>query len=477
MDSFALIIFGITSNLAQNKLLPALYDVCEKGLLPKDTSIVGIARKPKTHEDLISEIRGALEQGRKKGSIKEDVFLKLTKNFKYIDGNVEGYDLYQKIRTNLQHLSTHGLPTNNKIFYLATYPELYESILTNLKKSDLNKKTDGWTRLMIEKPIGNNLKRAKKLNKLLLKYFSEEQIYRLDHYLGKETLQNILTFRFNNGIFEHLMNKKHIDHIQITAAEDFGIGERGNYYDSVGALRDVGQNHLLQMLALATMNAPKKFTNQDITSQRIRLIRRLKPVTSSLVLGQYQGYKKDKFVKPNSKAETFFALKTFINNSRYKGVPIYLRAGKNLQRSVAEIAIVFKVGSNRILGHTTKGKEPNILYYRIQPNEGVVIKTLVKKPGHEVEVEPAFMQFCYKYLGVLTDPYEKLIVDVMKGDQTFFIDAPEIEAQWKFIDGFVKSKAKIHKYKAGTWGPKEADDMIIKDGKAWLEPSVQFCQF
>lgn len=477
MEAFTLVIFGITSNLAQNKLLPALYDIYEKGLLPKDTNILGIARKPKTHEVFISEIRGALEHSRKKGSINEDVFLELTKNFKYFDGNVDDYDLYQKIRVNLQYTSANDLTTNNRIFYLATYPQLYQSILINLKKSDLSKQTNGWTRLMIEKPIGNDLKSARKLNKLLLKYFKEEQIYRLDHYLGKETLQNILTFRFNNGIFEHLMNKKHIDHIQITASEDYGIGERGSYYDPVGSLKDVGQNHLLQMLALATMEAPKKFTNKDITYARVKLIKNLKPDIKSLVLGQYKGYTKENNVNQNSKTDTFFALKTQIDNARFKGVPIYLRAGKNLERAVAEIAIVFKVGEKRLLGHTNYGLEPNILYYRIQPNEGVIIKTLVKKPGHEAEVEPAFMQFCYKQLGVLTDPYERLIVDAIKGDQTFFCDAKEVEAQWKFVDLILSTKGKPYLYKPGTWGPKQSDSLIKKDKREWLEPSVQFCQF
>ena len=276
MDSFALIIFGITSNLAQTKLLPALYDITEKGLLPKNTSIIGIARGEKSQKQFTQEILDSLKKAKKK-SLNKEIAGKLAKRFIYFQGDANDFESYKKLQDKLKDLSSKGIEYKNKIIYLATYPELYETILRNLKQSNLNKQTQGWTRLMIEKPIGNDLPSAKKLNKLLLQYFNEDQIYRLDHYLGKETLQNILTFRFNNGIFEHLMNNKNIDHIQITAAEEFGISGRGNYYDSVGALKDVGQNHILQMLALATMNRPQEFTDHAITQERIKLIKSLVP--------------------------------------------------------------------------------------------------------------------------------------------------------------------------------------------------------
>ena len=475
MDSFALIIFGITSNLAQTKLLPALYDITEKGLLPKNTSIIGIARGEKSQKQFTQEILDSLKKTKKKGLNKE-IARKLVKKFTYFQGDANDFELYKKLQDKLKDLSSKGIECKNKIFYLATYPELYETILRNLKQSNLNKQTQGWTRLMIEKPIGNDLPSAKKLNKLLLQYFNEDQIYRLDHYLGKETLQNILTFRFNNGIFEHLMNNKNIDHIQITAAEEFGISGRGNYYDSVGALKDVGQNHILQMLELATMNRPQEFTDHAITQERIKLIKSLVP--QEIVFGQYKGYKKEKNVIKNSKTDTFFSVKAEIANSRFKGVPIYIRAGKMLSRSVAEIAIIFKVQESRILKHKDWGREPNTLFYRVQPNEGVIIKILVKKPGHGVTIEPTYMRFCYRNLSSeLTDPYERLIVDAIQGDQTFFNDAPEIEAQWKFTDLLSKSKQKVHVYKKGSWGPKEAEKLIQKDGRHWIEPSVAFCRF
>ena len=279
----------------------------------------------------------------------------------------------------------------------------------------------------------------------------------------------MLTFRFSNNIFEPLINHEYVDHIQITATESFGIGKRGGYYDTVGALKDVGQNHLLQMLALATMNAPKSFATQAITQQRVKLLKSLTPLPKSLILGQYSGYRREDYVAKNSQTDTYFAFKTFISNSRFGKVPIYIRGGKKLTRTATEIAIVFK------RKHTL---EPNLLIYRLQPNEGIVVKILTKTPGHEKKIEPAYMQFCYKSLNQnLPDPYERLIYDVTRGDQTFFNDAPEIETQWRFIDQLLPKNPQLPPYRSGSWGPKAADQMIAADNRTWLEPSVAFCQF
>lgn len=478
MEPFALIIFGITSNLAQIKLIPALYDIEEKGLLPADTAIIGIARGKKTDKEFKSYFHHVLhlENRHHKHSIKEGVFSKLSSNLHYLDGNLDDPSFYIKLKKYLNSLTKEGI--RNKVYYLATYPNLYESIFKNLKKIGLNKEDRGWVRLMIEKPIGSDLKSARKLNNLLLKYFNENQIFRLDHYLGKETLQNILTFRFGNGIFEPLINNELIDHIQVTAAEDFGIGKRGGYYDSVGALKDVGQNHLLQMLAFATMDAPSEFTNDAVTKERIKILKSLKPFPKSLVLGQYENYREKESVNPNSKMDTFFAFKTEIINARFKGVPIYIRAGKKLSQTVTEIAIVFKNPVNRLFRNMHWGEEPNVLIYRIQPNEGIVLKILVKKPGIKVELEPSYMQYCYRqdpHNHPFPDPYERLILDAIRGDQTFFNDATEVETEWAFIDPLSKKRKNPIIYKEGSWGPKEADKMIEEDGHAWLEPSMEFC--
>lgn len=438
MSPFALVIFGITGNLAQSKLLPAIDDLKKNGLLPPSFTIIGVGRK------------------------------KITGDFDYIQGDLNDSALYEKIK--------HKTSGMNKLFYLATYPELYGTIFRELKKADLHHQRTHSVRLIIEKPFGSNLATSKRLNTLLLSYFNEDQIYRIDHYLGKETLQNILTFRFGNSIFEHLMNYIHIDHIQITSAEDFGILERGGYYDAVGAIRDTGQNHLLQMLALATMDPPKRFTNEDITRERINILSHLVPLPTTLVLGQYNGYKEEGNVSPLSNTETFFAFKTHIKTKRFKDVPIYIRGGKKLKRTVSEVVIVFKEPRFSI-NKDIKGEEPNALIYRIQPNEGIIVKMLVKSPGHFHTVEPTYMQFCYRQLGkTIPSPYERLLYDAIEGDQTFFNDAPEIEAQWKFVDSLDAHKLPVHSYKPGTWGPKEADEMIQEDGREWVEPSLEFCR-
>lgn len=481
MESFALVIFGITGNLAQIKLIPVLYDMAEKNLLPDNISIIGIARSEMTKKELQDYFYKVLhtENIHHRHEIKDEVFKKLCQKLHYLSGNIDDPALYLKLKDYLRNLTNQGFECNNRLYYLATYPHLYNHIFENLQKNNMNKQNSGWVRLIIEKPIGDNLSSAKDLNKLLLKYFTEDQTYRLDHYLGKETLQNILTFRFANGIFEHLVNKDYVDHIQITASEDFGIGKRGGYYDQVGALKDVGQNHQLQMLAFATMDAPLEFKNEAVTRQRLKILKSLVPYPKHVVFGQYEGYTKEEDVDPKSNTDSFYAFKTNINNDRFKNVPIYVRAGKKLAQTVTEISIVFKT-STRLFKQKASANEPNILIYRIQPNEGIVLKILTKKPGHDFKLESEYMQFCYKIdpkTHYIPDPYERLLTDTIRGDKTFFNDADEVETQWAFIDPLVKKRTKPSIYKPGTWGPKEADDLLKKDGKAWLEPSLAFCRF
>lgn len=473
MDSFALIIFGITSNLAEIKLIPALYDMAEKGELPKKMSIIGTARRPLSDDQFkrfITEVVH-IKNIHHLHPIKEDVLNDLLKRMHYIQGPLDDANFYVRLKNFLNQ--------NNRIYYLATYPDLYHYVFEGLQQNQMNTQKRGWVRLMIEKPIGHDLTSARELNDLLLKYFTEDQIYRLDHYLGKETLQNILTFRFSNGIFEPLINKDYIDHIQITATENFGIGKRGGYYDQVGSLKDVGQNHQLQMLAFATMDSPSEFTNEAVTAQRIKILKALVPIPEKVVFGQYKGYTKKERVNPASNTDTFYALKTYINNERFKDVPIFIRAGKKLAQTVTEISIVFKNPTYRLLRHLDLGEEPNVLIYRIQPNEGVVLKMLTKLPGHKIKLQPEYMQYCYRidpHSHYIPDPYERLLIDTIKGDQTFFNDAEEVEAQWAFIDPLAKMRDKPTVYIPGTWGPKEADELIQADGREWLEPSMDFCR-
>jgi glucose-6-phosphate 1-dehydrogenase len=465
MDPFALIIFGITGNLAQIKLIPALYDMEAEGVLPEGAEIIGVARKPQTQEEFSDYIRKTLnsENRHHPHPIKPEVVESLIKKMQHCEGNLDDPLFYARLK---EHISK-----DNRIFYLATYPDLYHTTFENLKKSGLSSHDKGWVRLMIEKPIGNDLESAKKLNQLLDEYFTEDQIFRLDHYLGKETLQNILAVRFGNDVFEPLINKEHIDHIQITATEDFGIGQRGGYFDKVGMLKDTGQNHQLQMLAFATMEKPVDFSSQAIRESRLKLLQSIKPLTDKVVFGQYEGYKQEANVDPNSNIDTFYALKCLIDNDRFRDVPIYIRAGKKLKETVTEVAIVFKGGHNTLI-------------YRIQPNEGIVLKIVTKKPrvgvsGPEIKFEDQYLQYCYRSDPeghALPDPYERLLLDAIRGDQTFFNSAAEIEAQWAFIDEIANYNLTPTTYNLGSWGPDTANELLEADGKKWLEPSMDFCR-
>ncbi|MDD2822885.1 MAG: glucose-6-phosphate dehydrogenase [Candidatus Daviesbacteria bacterium] len=481
MDSFDLVIFGITGNLAQIKLIPVLYDMVEKDILPESVQIVGTARSPMTQEEFESYFHKVLHQDNRhhKHDVHEAVLKKLFSKLHYLPGNLDDPSFYRNIKDYLKKIHK-GEGKQNLVFYLATYPQLYQSIFDNLKKIGLSDQEKRWVRLIIEKPIGLDLPSAKKLNKLLLKYFHENQIFRLDHYLGKETLQNILTFRFGNGIFEPMMNKKYIDHIQVSALEDFGIGKRGGYYDSVGALKDVGQNHLLQMLTIPCMDPPKEFLHTEVVKERQKIIKKLISYPKSLILGQYEGYQKEENVAPDSVTDTYFAFKTEINNTRFKGVPIYIRGGKSLKQTATEISIVFKNPTNRLFKNLDGGKAPNVLVYRIQPNEGIMLQILTKKPDHGTALNHSFMQYCYPQnfpQHTFPDAYEKLIVDAIRGDQTYFNNAAEVESEWKYIDEFTAKLPEPCLYKPGSWGPKEADELIEKDGRKWLEPSNQLCSF
>lgn len=471
--SFCLVIFGITGNLAQLKLIPALYDLTEAGLLPESMSIIGIGRKKYSPDEFRQYIADILAKpsSQHQHHILPESEKKLQKQISYLSGDAGTPETYQLLSQQLCHQTP-----SNKIYYLATYPDLYATIFDQLESNGLNKQDQGWVRVMIEKPMGSDLESAKSLNRLLSKYYVEDQIFRLDHYLGKETLQNILTFRFGNSLYEPIMNRDYVDHIQVTMAENFGIGDRSGFYDTVGALKDVGQNHLLQMIALTTMSAPSEFTNPAITASRVQLIENLVPEPDKVVFGQYQGYLQEKDVQPNSSTETFFAFRTHIKEDKLKDVPIYVRAGKNLQQNVAEVSVVFKVNDQRLFRHLNGGLDSNVLIYRIQPNEGIVLKILSKTPGPELKLQDDYMQFCYRQNGQsLPDPYLKLLLDALHGDQTFFIDAPEVEAQWKFTDSLVKKRCRPEIYPTGTWGPKSADKLIEADGRHWLIPSPIFC--
>lgn len=470
-----LVVFGITGNLSRLKIIPALYDLFSHNVISPDSRIIGIGRKPYSSTEGRDYFTSVLKESRKKENLPLDpeIVSRLGNQFNYLSGDLTSEGLYPALKEMLEG----GDMPGNIMYYLAVFPSMHERIFTLLKEYDLTTSTrDGWVRVMVEKPIGNDLSSAMYLTSLMGSYFDESQIFRLDHYLGKEVLQNVLTFRFGNGLLEPLFTHEYIDHIQITSAEQFGVGERGQYYDNSGALKDVGQNHILQMLTAVTMDAPAAMTNEAVTRERVKVLQALNPTPEFLVKGQYEGYTSEPHINPTSETDTFFALRTSVDTPRFQGVPIYIRAGKMLASTVTEIAIVFRNPTNRLFAHLEQGNEPNVLLFRIQPDEGIVFQFLSRKPGRGIRMMPSAMQFCYSYQPErLSNPYELLIADALNGDQTFFNDPPEIEAQWKFIDALTAPRIIPVPYLPGSWGPSAAEELLNRDNRNWLEPSPNFC--
>lgn len=454
MMDLNIVIFGVTGNLAEIKLIPALFELWISDKIPGSTTIFGLSHRKRANDELFEMISKSLKQRYKEAD--DEKIKAFFERFRFLSGDLSEVSVYKELRQKITESK------GNIIYYLATHPVLYQGIFENLDKEKLNNNANGWVKIMIEKPIGNDLESAKKLNALFKKYYREKQIFRIDHYLAKDTIQNILAFRFHNEVFESAWNRQKIDHIQITVAESFGAELRSAYYDSVGALKDVGQNHVLQMLAFTVMGRPKKFDNKGVTAKRMGVFRNLVPDPDSLVLGQYDNYSKD-----GLNTNTFFAFKTKLKNGKFKDVPIYVRGGKKLTKTVAEISVVFR----------KRGvDQANVLTFRIQPNEGIVLEMAVKKPGLDMKCERGAMQFCYHQLGRLNDAYVRLLMDAITGEQTYFNDAMEIEAEWKFIDSLNSDKKTVIPYSQGTWGPKEADELINRDGREWLEPSQDLCR-
>lgn len=444
MQSFTLTIFGITSNLAQIKLIPTLYDLVADNELNSEFSIIGVGRTLMDQAQFRAFIGRALRAKNRHHThaIDPSVESRLLTHLTYLPLDLTNPASFAQLKAVI--LSSPN--STNRMFYLATFPSLYGAIFANLRSVKLTGQKNGWTRVVIEKPIGHDQSSARALNDLLGQYFVEDQIFRLDHYLGKETLHEILEFRFTYGKLEHLVDHDHLDHIQVTATEDFGIGLRGSYYDQSGALKDVGQNHLLQMIALSTMAKPRESTSAAITAARIDLLKALVPDLDSLVLGQYQDYHKEPHVAAASDTETYFAFRAYIDNDRLAGIPIYVRAGKYLESTHTLIQLVLK--------------NQDVLTYSLGHNRGI---TLRSPNGH-------ITNFSTPHAGDEHDAYERLILDAISGDQTYFNDAAEVEIQWAFTDTLLSHKRTREPliYPRGSWGPNEADELIAADGRTWL---------
>lgn len=482
-----LAIFGATGDLANRKLLPALYYLEREGLLKKDFSVICIARRQKTNE----EYKKDAEESIKKFSrikINADVLSKFVSRISYQKLEFSSIEDYADLREITEKIAGAEPSKCERIFYLAVPSEFFKVIVDNLRKAGLAKRQtsmEAYNRIMFEKPFGYDLSSAKELNKSITGVFDEKQIYRIDHYMAKELVQNLLVLRFANSIFEPLWNKKYIDHVQITVAETLGVERRADYYDKAGASRDVMQNHMMQLLTLVAMEAPKSFSADDIRDKKIKVLKSVIKFNRGklgkiAVMGQYAkgiidgkevvSYKDDNGIKKDSITETYMALKLGIGNKMWRNVPFYLRTGKRLKERATEIVIAYKENLSRLFANPTTNK----LIVRVQPYEGITLQFNAKVPGKKVIIDSVDMDFCHecKFGQNSPEAYERLLYDVMANDQTLFTSWQEVENAWKIVDVFIKSLkgAKPFEYSAGTWGPKEADSLIKKDGREWTHP-------
>jgi glucose-6-phosphate 1-dehydrogenase len=488
-----MVIFGATGDLTARKLMPALYNLAREGQLPPQFACVGFARREKTHEEFRQEMREAINNFSRVKPIDEGLFSHFKEHIFYHKAEFHEQEGYQRLRTFLQELDGQLGTKGNRLFYLSTQPSFFTLIAENLHQAELiydsQSVHDKWSRLIIEKPFGHDLASAIQLQNELLRFLKEKQIFRIDHYLGKETVQNILIFRFANSIFESLWNNRYIDHVQITVAEDIGIGSRGTFWEEAGLLRDIVQNHMMQLLCLTAMEPPVSLHASAIHDEKAKVVEAIRPLqpqdfNTSVVRGQYGpgfvnaqevvGYRQEKNVSPESNVETFAALRFFIDSWRWAGVPFYLRAGKRLPKKATEIAIIFKDPPSVLFQHEGKRNEPNTLALRIQPDEGTALKINCKVPGPASPIQPVKMDFRYgSYFGMSPpEAYERLILDCILGDNTLFAREDEVFNSWQLLtpilDFWKETKENdFPNYAAGSWGPKSAEALITQDKRKW----------
>lgn len=475
---YVMVIFGATGDLAHRKLLPALYSLAEQNMMPANMVIVGYGRSAKDEAEFRDGLsKGVEEFGRLKWD--KDAWDTLEKRIFYQQGSYDDDADYKNLLARLDDLDKQFDVGGGRMFYIATPPAEFTPIIENLGKLKPHRAQGNW-KLIIEKPFGHDFQSASALNTLIAKYFQENEIYRIDHYLGKETVQNILVLRFANAILEPLWNNRYIDHVQIVVAEEVGVGRRGGYYDSSGALRDMVVNHMLQLLALVTMEAPVSLDANAIRDEKVKLLRAVHRMNESEVAqntlrGQYDGYRKEDDVARDSKTETYVALKLAIDNWRWSGVPFYLRHGKHLKKRATEIVVRWKDVPGVLFNRETNHVKSNMLVLRIQPNEGFALRTNAKVPGSGNEIRDVQMDFDYSD-GFGAEPpeaYERLLHDAMRGDSTLFTRRDEAEIEWAIVDPLLRAwqhDASPFRYEQESWGPDESNDFMARDARRWHLP-------
>jgi glucose-6-phosphate 1-dehydrogenase len=485
----SLIIFGVTGDLSRKKLMPAVYDLANRGLLPPGFALVGFARRDWEDQDFAQVVHDAVKQYART-PVDEVVWAQLSQGIRFVQGEFDDDAAFENLKSTLDELDRTRGTMGNHAFYLSIPPKSFPQVTEQLRRSGLAEQVDGqWRRVVIEKPFGSDLKTARELNAVVESVFPADSVFRIDHYLGKETVQNILALRFANQLYEPIWNANYVDHVQITMAEDIGVGGRAGYYDGIGAARDVIQNHLLQLLALTAMEEPVSFNAADLRAEKEKVlsaVRLPKDLSTATARGQYSsgwqggervvGFLDEDGMNPQSLTETYAAIRLDIGTRRWAGVPFYLRAGKRLGRRVTEIAVVFKRAPQYLFAESqTSALGQNALVIRVQPDEGVTIRFGSKVPGTSMQVRDVTMDFGYGHAFTEASPeaYERLILDVLLGDPPLFPRHQEVELSWKILDPIEEYWATLgqpEQYRPGTWGPASADELLTRDGRNWRRP-------
>jgi glucose-6-phosphate 1-dehydrogenase len=485
----ALIIFGVTGDLARKKLMPAVYDLANRGLLPPGFALVGFARRDWEDQDFAKVVHDSVAKYART-PFDEDVWKQLAEGIRFVQGEFDDDAAFAHLKKTLDELDKTRGTMGNHAFYLSIPPKSFPQVTEQLRRSGLADQVgDEWRRVVIEKPFGSDLKTARELNTVVESVFPADSVFRIDHYLGKETVQNILALRFANEMYEPIWNANYVDHVQITMAEDIGVGGRAGYYDGIGAARDVIQNHLLQLLALTAMEEPISFDAADLRAEKEKVlaaVRLPKDLSTATARGQYAGgwqggervigFLDEDGMDPQSLTETFAAIKLEVGTRRWAGVPFYLRAGKRLGRRVTEIAVVFKRAPQFLFAESQTGAlGQNALVIRVQPDEGVTLRFGSKVPGAGMQVRDVTMDFGYGHAFTEASPeaYERLILDVLLGDPPLFPRHQEVELSWKILDPieeFWTTQGQPEQYRPGTWGPDSADELLARDGRTWRRP-------